>query len=72
MSATNASSSTLVSYTQDVDYTKMEGFKWFKACYNVKNACAARNNPRGAYLTAETVYQAVKGLESTQIGRAHV
>ena len=63
MSAPNASSSSsqLISYTQDVDYTRMEGFKWFKNRYNIKNAQAARNDPTGAYPSAETVYQAVKG-----------
>ena len=63
MSAPNASSSSspLVSYAQDIDYTHMEGFKQFKARYNVKNARAACNNPNTAYPLAETVYQAVKG-----------
>ena len=61
MSAPNASSSQLVSYTQDVDYTRMEGFKQFKMRYNIKNARAAHNNPNGVYPSAETVYQAVKG-----------
>ena len=63
MSAPNASSSSsqLVSYAQDVDYTRTEGFKRFKSRYNVKNARVARNDPRGSYLSAETVYQAVKG-----------
>ena len=62
MSAPNTSSSSqLVTYAQDVDYTRTEGFKWFKSCYNVKNACAARNDPRGSYPSAEMVYQAVKG-----------
>ena len=62
MSAPNASSSSpLVSYAQDVDYTCTEGFKQFKAKYNVKNARAARNNPNGMYPLAETIYQAVKG-----------
>ena len=63
MSAPNASSSSsqLVAYTQDVDYTRTEGFKHFKARYNVKNACSTHNNPIGAYPSAETVYQAVKG-----------
>ena len=62
MSAPNASfSSQLVSYAQDVNYTWTEGFKQFKVQYNVKNAWAARNDPNGAYLLAETVYQAVKG-----------
>ena len=67
MSAPNASSSSsqLVAYAQDVDYTRTEGFKWFKSRYNIKNARCARNNPRGAYLSAETVYQAVKGLGCT-------
>ena len=63
MSAPNASSSSaLVSFTQDVDYTKTEGFKWFKAAYNCKNACAAHNDPRGSYPWAKDVYQAAKGL----------
>ena len=63
MSAANASSSSsqLVSYAQDVDYTRTEGFKQFKAKYNVKNARAARNDPHGVYPSPETVYQAVKG-----------
>ena len=62
MSAPNASSSSqLISYAQDVDYTRMEGFKCFKAWYNVKNAQAARNDPNVAYPSAETVYQAIKG-----------
>ena len=62
MSAPGAStSSPLVSYAQDVDYTRTEGFKQFKAKYNVKNARSARNNPNAPYPAAETVYQAVKG-----------
>ena len=62
MSAPNASSSSqLVGYAQDVDYTRTEGFKRFKSRYNVKNAHVARNDPRGVYPSAETVYQAVKG-----------
>ena len=58
---TSSSSSQLVSYTQDVNYTRTEGFKQFKAWYNVKNARAARNVPNGVYPSAETIYQAVKG-----------
>ena len=62
MSAPNASSSSqLISYAQDVNYTHTEGFKQFKAWYNVKNTRAARNDPNAAYPSAETVYQAVKG-----------
>ena len=63
MSAPNASSSSsqLVSYAQDINYTQMEGFKRFKSHYNVKNAHAARNDPWGSYPLAELVYQAVKG-----------
>ena len=63
MSAANASSSSsqLVSYAQDVDYTRTEGFKQFKAKYNVRNVRAACNDPKGVYPSAETVYQAVKG-----------
>ena len=58
---TSSSSSQLISYAQDVDYTRTEGFKRFKSRYNVKNAWATHNDPNGAYLSAETVYQAVKG-----------
>ena len=67
MSAPNASSSSsqLVSYAQDIDYTHTEGFKQFKARYNVKNARAARNDPNGVYPSAETTYQAAKGPGST-------
>ena len=67
MSAANASSSSsqLISYAQDIDYTHTEGFKQFKAKYNVKNARAARNDPNSVYPSAETTYQAVKGPGST-------
>ena len=58
---TSSSSSQLVAYAQDVDYTRMEGFKRFKSCYNVKNARATCNDPCGLYPSAETVYQAIKG-----------
>ena len=62
MSAANTSSSSqLVSYAQDIDYTHTEGFKQFKARYNVKNMRAARNDPNSVYPSAETIYQAVKG-----------
>ena len=63
MSGANASpsSSQLVSYAQDINYTRTKGFKQFKAWYNVKNVRAARNNPNGVYPSAETIYQAVKG-----------
>ena len=61
MSAANASSSShLVSYAQDVNYTRTEGFKQFKAKYNIKNVRATRNNPNGVYPSPETIYQAVK------------
>ena len=67
MSAPNASSSSsqLVSYAQDIDYTWMEGFKHFKACFNIKNAWATHNNPNTIYPSAETVFRAVKGLGCT-------
>ena len=62
MSAPGASSSSpLVSYAQDIDYTRTEGFKQFKARYNVKNARVARNDPNGCYPSPEVIYQAVKG-----------
>ena len=62
MSTPNASSSSqLVAYAQDIDYTRTEGFKRFKAWYNVKNARATCNDPHGIYPSAETIYQAIKG-----------
>ena len=63
MSAPNASpsSSQLVSYAQDIDYTRTEGFKQFKAQYNVKNARATCNDPNGVYPSLEVIYQAAKG-----------
>ena len=67
MSAPNASSSSsqLISYAQEINYTRTKGFKQFKAKYNVRNARAACNNPNGIYPSAETIYQAVKGPGST-------
>ena len=56
-----SSSSPLVSYTQDVNYTRTEGFKQFKAKFNVKNTRAARNDPNAAYPSAKIIYQAMKG-----------
>ena len=56
-----SSSSPLVSYAQDIDFTRTEGFKQFKAKYNVKNARAAHNDPNAAYPSAEVIYQAIKG-----------
>ena len=67
MSAPNASSSSqLVSYAQDIDYTCTEGFKQFKARYNIKNARAARNDPNGVYPSPEVIYQAAKGPGMTE------
>ena len=67
MSAPNssASSSQLVAYSQDIDYTRTEGFKQFKSRYNVKNARVAHNDPCGSYPSPESVFQAVKGLGCT-------
>ena len=63
MSAPNASSSSsqLIAYAQDVNYTRTEGFKRFKSRYNVKNAHVAHNDPHGSYPSPELVFQAVKG-----------
>ena len=58
---TSSSSSQLVTYAQDVDYTRTEGFKRFKSRYNVKNTHVARNDPHGLYPSAKSVFQAVKG-----------
>ena len=67
MSSPNASSSSqLVSYAQDIDYTCTKGFKQFKVRYNVKNVRAARNDPNAIYPSAEVVYQAAKGPGMTE------
>ena len=68
MSAPNASSSSsqLVAYAQDIDYTCTEGFKQFKAWYNVRNVRAARNDPNGVYPSPEVIHQAVKGPGMTE------
>ena len=67
MSATNTSSSSaLVSFAQDVNYTKTEGFKQYKAIFNQKNTQAARNNLQGAYLMVEDVYNAIKSSRCSQ------
>ena len=67
MSAPNASSSSqLVSFAQDIDYTCTKGFKQFKVRYNVRNARAARNDPNGVYPSPEVIYQAVKGPGMTE------
>ena len=68
MSAPNASSSSsqLVAYAQDIDYTCTEGFKQFKAWYNIKNARATRNDPNAVYPSPEVVYQAAKGPGMTE------
>ena len=56
-----SSSSPLVTYSQDVDYTRTEGFKQFKARYNVKKTRTTQNDPNAAYPLAEVIYQAMKG-----------
>ena len=68
MSAPNASSSSsqLVSYAQDINYTCTEGFKQFKAWYNVKNVRATRNDPNSVYPLPEIIYQAAKGPGMTE------
>ena len=68
MSAPNASSSSshLVSYAQEIDYTRTKGFKHFKARYNVRKARAARNDSNAVYPSAEVVYQAIKGPGMTE------
>ena len=62
----SSSSSALVSFTQDINHTKSEGFKQYRSIYNQKNARAACNNPQGAYLTAEDVYNAIKSSSCSQ------
>ena len=56
----STSSTPLVSFAQDIDYSGTEGFEQFRAIYNQKNAWCARNDPRGSYLMALEVYTATK------------
>ena len=63
---TSSSSSQLVSYAQEIDYTCTEGFKQFKARYNVKKVRATRNNSNAVYPSPEVIYQAVKGPGITE------
>ena len=44
----------------------MEGFKQYKAIFNQKNTQAACNDPCGAYLTVEDIYNAVKSSGCSQ------
>lgn len=55
-----SSSSALISFAVDPDYTKMEGFKQFKALYNQKNTWAAHNNLHATYPILEVIYNQVK------------
>ena len=57
---TFTSSTPLISFTQDIDYSRTEGFKQFKLIYNQKNARCARNDPRGSYPMALEVYTTTK------------
>ena len=63
---TSSSSSQLISYAQEINYTHTKGFKQFKARYNVKNARAARNDLNGVYPSPEVIYQATKGPRMTE------
>ena len=63
---TSSSSSQLISYAQEIDYTRTEGFKQFKVQYNVKHARAAHNDPNGVYPSPEVIYQAAKGPGMTE------
>ena len=61
MSAPLAStSSPLVTFAQDINYSRTEGFKQFKVIYNQKNTQCTRNDPHGSYLTVLEVYTTAK------------
>ena len=68
MSAANTSlsSSALVAFTQDIDYTKIEGFKQYKAIFNQKNTRASHNNPCRVYPSAKDIYNAIKSSSCSQ------
>ena len=64
MSAPLAStSSPLVTFAQDINYSRTEGFKQFKVIYNQKNTQCTRNDPHGSYLTALEVYSTTKSSD---------
>ena len=50
----------LITSTQDINYSRMEGFKQFKAIFNQKNAQCTRNDPHGSYPMVLEVYTATK------------
>ena len=68
MSAPNASlsSSALVSFAADPNYTKTEGFKQFQRLYNKRNAHCAHNDPNTSYPNAAIIYNRVKNSGSTE------
>ena len=66
----STSSTPLVAFAQDVDYSGTEGFKQFKVIYNQKNARCARNDPCSSYLMALEVYTTAKssGMSQCEMG----
>ena len=61
MSTPNTSSSSqLVSYTTNPNYTRTEGFKAFKKVYNKCNNCTACDDPNAPYPLPEVIYNQVK------------
>ena len=64
----DSTSSPLVSFAQDINYSRTEGFKQFKAIYNQKNAQCTRNDPHSSYPTVLEVYTATKSSGMSQHG----
>ena len=67
---TSTSSSPLISFTQDVNYSGTEGFKQYKTIFNQKNTQCARNDPCGSYPTVLEVYTTTKssGMLQQEMG----
>ena len=57
---TSTSSTPLIAFTQDIDYSGTEGSKQFKVIYNQKNAQCTRNDPCGSYPMVLEVYTTAK------------
>ena len=63
MSAPNTSlSSNIVSYAANPNYTRTEGFKWFKKVYNKHNNCFMHGDPNMLYPPPEVIYNQMKNL----------
>ena len=67
MSVPNASSSSnIISYAANPNYTRTEGFKAFKKVYNCRNNCIACDDPNMLYPPPEVIYNQVKNSRCSE------